>query len=278
MKITKKILAFLLAVTMILALAACGKKPVEQPNKPGVDEDDPRMIGMLVLSTEAVVNVSYDQEGNVLAMEGSNTEGADLIGEMSEYEGKPCADILASLLKAAAAKNLVLETVVLKQSFGSTLPNDKFLDELVSKVQAAADADNVITSVIAVGADKLDENGYINLDTAKTILLQKLGLEKASTLDGVPTPDGNGEYMIYLQEGDLSGTFMVHAVTGLTRQLTEDELRQIEGVGDEEIPADVEENIDNLPTEEGVSDETTAATEVTVTEPSEPVETTEAQA
>ena len=31
MKITKKILAILLAVTMILALAACGKKPVEQP-------------------------------------------------------------------------------------------------------------------------------------------------------------------------------------------------------------------------------------------------------
>lgn len=280
MKTTKKILAILLAVTMILALAACGKKPVEQTSKPGVDEEDPRMIGMLVFSTEAVVNISYDQEGNVLAMEGHNTEGVDLVGEMSDYEGKPCADIIATLLKSAASKSLVLETVVIKQSFGSNLPNDKFLDDLVSKAQAAADTDNVITNVIAVGTDKLDENGYINLDTAKTILLQKLGLDKASTLDGVPTPDGNGEYMIYLEEGNLTGTFMVNAITGLTRQLTEDELREMEGVGEEDIPADVEENFDNLPTEEAASGETTAATEVTIpelTEPSEPAETTEAQ-
>lgn len=268
MNTTKKFLAMLMALVMVLGLAACGQKG-KQNSQQNVDTSNSRIVGMLVFSTEASLNISYNDQGMVLALEGTNAKGIALAEAFPDCVGMTCSDLVVELLKKSASENTLAENVILKQSFGSALPDADFLNTLVSKAQAAADEADIITNVIQIPAENLDENGYINVDAVKTILLNKLSLEKAAILDCVPTPDINGEYMLYVEDGEIVGTFMVNAVTGITRQLTEEELRELEGIsGEEEIPVE-EEGIDVLPTEEYT--EPTTYTESMPSVPDEPV-------
>lgn len=270
MNTTKKILAFLIAVVMVLALAACGEqKPVTSPTGETGNVTDPRVYGMLVFSSEASVNISYDDQGLVLSVEGANTEGTALAESLTDVVGMTCTDLVVDLLKKSAAEGTVTETVILKQSLGSQLPNADFLNTLVSKAQAAADEDSIVTTVIQIPVENLDENGYINLDTAKTLLLQKLGLEKAATLDGAPSPDVDGNYMLYLEEGNIAGTFQLNAVTGSVREMSEDELRELEGItGENEIPLETDA-FDNIPTSSGNASEETSATTLNIPDATE---------
>lgn len=266
MNTNKRFLAILMAVVMVLGLAACGQKGAQNSQHNG-DASNTRVVGMLVFSTDASLNISYNDQGTILALEGTNDEGITLAEAFPDCVGMTCGDLVAELIKKCASQNTLTENVILKQSFGSKLPGADFLNDLVSKAQAAADEANMTTNVIQIPAENLDENGYINVDTAKTILLNKLGLEKAAILDCVSTPDVNREYMLYVEDGEIAGTFMVNAVTGITRQLTEEELRELEGVsGEEEIPVE-EEGIDVLPTEENT--EPTTPTEAAPSDPAD---------
>lgn len=241
MNTTKKIIAFLIAIVMVVGLAACSKEPAPvDPTFEGSGEvSDPRVVGMLVFSTDASVNINYDDQGLVISAEAANAEGTALLEAFTDVLGMPCADLVVDMLNKSATDGTLTEVVMLKQSYGSVLPSENFLTDLAAKVQSAADEASMVTTVIQVPVENLDENGYINLDTAKTILLQKLGLEKASTLDGAPAPNSDGNYMLYLEEGDLAATFLLNAVTGIVREMTEDELRELEGItGEEMIPVE----------------------------------------
>lgn len=269
MKTTKKLLAILMAAAMVLCLLACGNEPAEQTgSQDGEALSDPRVYGMLVFSTDASVSINYDSEGLVLGLEGNNAEGIVLVENYEDYLGKSCSDVVTELMNKSAEYATVTQNVIVKQSYGSALPGTNFLENIVSEAQAAADAADVITNVIMITAEDLDENGYISLEMAKTIVLSKLGLESAATFDGDPSPDTNGDYMFYLEEGDVKGTFLLNAITGIVQELSEEDLRLLEGeYGEEEIPTE-ETNFDNLPAESSASEAetTTGAQEETPVE------------
>ena len=281
MKLIKKLLAILMASIMVFGLLACGQEATTPTNPVSGEEGDPRIAGMVVFSSDASVGINYDAEGMVLSISGISPEGDILAQSVGAVEGLTCSDLVAKLTDESAKQALLSTTVIIKQSFGSALPGSNFLETLVSAIEAAAEEASAIIDVIMISAEQLDENGYINLETSKTIMLSKLGLQSASTFDGTPSPDTNGDYMFYIAEGDLEGTFLLNAVTGLVTELSEEDLRQMEGMGEAEIPEE-ETNFDNLPTTEGEA--TTGATEA-VTEPvdateatTEATEATEAQA
>ena len=259
MKNTKKILAILVFAVMLLGLlAACGQDAPAKPTMPGDNIDIPRTNGMLVLSTDASVNISYDEEGLVISIEGTNAQGVALAEAYTEFLGKSCADVVKDLVTASVEDDFFVKNVIVKQAMGSALPGTSFLDAIVSEAQAAVDGAGAQGAVILVAEENLDADGYINLETAKNILLSHLGIESTTSFDGDPVPS-DGSYTFYLVADKIDGYFTVDAVTGIAAELSEEDLLIQEGGVDESIPEDP--TTDDA-SSSAASDEDTQASEV----------------
>ena len=258
MKNTKKILAILVSAVMLLGLlAACEQNNPAKPTMPGDNIDDPRTNGMLVLSTDASVNISYDEEGLVMSIEGTNAQGVALAEAYTEFLGKSCADVVKDLVAASVEDDSFVKNVIVKQAIGSALPGTNFLDTIVSEAQAAVDGAGAQGAVILVAEENLDTDGYINLETAKKILLSHLGVESTTSFDGDPVPS-DGSYTFYLVADKIDGYFTVDAVTGIAAELSEEDLLIQEGGVDESIPEDpTTDDASNA-----ASDEDTQASEI----------------
>lgn len=241
MKITKKVLAFLIMTALTISLlAGCADKDTPQPSTT-TNNDLTHISGMLVFSANASFNIAYDAVGHVVHIAGLNEEGISLEEEYAYLLGMSCSDAVYELAKTARSDFAPAENLIIKQSLGSHLPDDEFLGTIASKAQAAADDESLKVNVILITAEDLDENGYIGLAMAKNILLSNLGIESPQTLDGYLIPDFNNEYLFYLQADTQVGTFAVNAITGLSRALSEEELRELEGEPDPEFGMPIEE-------------------------------------
>jgi len=116
--------------------------------------------------------------------------------------------------------------------------------------------------LIVFTEENLDEDGYINLESAKTLLLAHLASDDFDVLEGSTTPS-EGVYNFSITIGEMSGQFIVDAITGVV----------CEGdFGDESYLTEEEDIVDILdPTaEDGSSaEEPTLPTE---TEPAQNIE------
>lgn len=275
MKTAKKLLAILMAAVLVLGLVACNKAPAGQTGNENNEFEDPRMIGMLVFGCEAAVNVSYDNEGMVLAIEAANTEGEILTEGFADVEGKSCADLVAELIDLASKNAQITENVIIKQSFGSEVPNDTFLDSLATSAKDAVAAVGAVTNVVTISAAQLDENGYIGAESVKTIMLNKLGADSASTFSCESSPDINANFLVYIEAGEVRGSFYVNGITGAVAELTEEDLQMLEGnPGEENIPYEEETDFDNLPTEPPATQATEPTNNQAATEPVDATEAT----
>lgn len=271
MKSAKKLLAILMAAVLVLGLVACNKAPAEQSGSQNNNEfDDPRVIGMFVFGSEAAVSVSYNSEGAVLAIESANPDGDILVESFTDVEGKSSADLVAELMDQASKNAQITENVIIKQSYGSELPNDTFLDTLTASAKDAATALGIVTNVITISAEQLDENGYIGAESVKTIMLSKLGADSASAFSCESTPNINANFLVYIEAGEIRGSFYVNGITGTVAELTEEDLQMLEGnPGEEDIPYEEETDFDNLPTEPPVTQATEPAATQAATEPTQ---------
>ncbi len=239
MKTTKKILAVLASALMLLGLlAGCGEeKNPAQTNPQDTNTGSSLTEGMLVFTANASVNISYDAEGLVVSVNGSNAEGIELADNYKDFEGKSCAAVIKDLVTAAVEGGYFTRNVIIKQALGSALPGTNFLDTIYSEAQAAADAADVLATVILVAEEDLDSNGYINLAAAKKILMSDLALATTSVFDGEPAPE-DGAYTFYLEAENVKGFFSVDAVSGVTGKLTEEEVQGIGGETEETVPTE----------------------------------------
>ena len=278
----KKFLAVLMSAVLLLGiLAGCN---ADQPA--GTDTTDgavstPMAAGMLVLNANASVNISYDDDGLVLDVEGIDDDGSSLAGEYTDYLGKSCSEAVCDLIgnsKVVGYLSNEANYVMIKLAMDSALPGATFLETIQKDAEAAIAQAQSNAKLVFLTEENLDDEGYINLESAKQLLLAHLALESFDTLDGTTEPI-NGVYGFAVTAGALEGDFMVDAVTGVVFE------GQLEGIssGDEQL----DEEVDNIDTTEEVfvEDETTDPTQPPESTPEsfediveEPVSGSEAEA
>lgn len=215
----RKVFAVLISAAMLLGLLA-GCNNAGDTNTTGATTDTTQMIdpiasGMLVLHANGAVNVSYDNDGLVLSIEGADKGGEELIAEYTDYLGESCADVICTLIKRSQNTDNpeMNKYVMIKQAFGSTLPGTNFLEELTTDAKAALEAAKSSAKLIVLTEEDLDEKGYINLESAKDLVLAYLSLDSFDSFDGTTAPV-DGVYGFNIVAGNVDEDLLVDATTG----------------------------------------------------------------
>lgn len=213
----KKFIAILMSTLMLLGiLAGCGNtEPAPTTGDAGA-VSTPVSAGLLVLNAAAALNISYDADGLVLNVEGIDDNGATLAGEYTDYLGKSCSDAVCDLIAASIHSAFLTPEenyVMIKQAVGSTLPGATFLETIQLDADNAIKAAGSTAALVMLTEENLDENGYINLESAKTLMLAYLSRDSFDVLEGSPTPI-NGQYSFRVTVGETTEDLIVDAVSG----------------------------------------------------------------
>lgn len=271
-----KILAVLMAAAMLICvLAGCSAEDAPAPTDTA-DNREATPAGILVLATEAAIKITYDTNAMVLELEGLNDYGIALADEYPDYAGKSCTEVVKDLINAAVnAGNLSpdIKNVIIKLAMGSAMPDNDFLENVGNEVQNALDAAGSASKLIVIDETGLDAEGYINLDIAKALLMNHLGVDKLDAYYGRTTPT-NGQYICTVEAGGERTSWTINAVTGQISVATEEEL-----MIEPEVP-DYSEEYDYAAEEEAAANEsqyvedifTDPAIEEPITETEPPVE------
>lgn len=222
----KKFLAIVMSAVMLLGLfAGCGKTEPTPTDPTGENLSTPVSAGLLVLNAAAAVNISYDADGLVLSVEGIDDNGSTLASEYTDYLGKSCSDAVCDLIAASVHSAFLTPEenyVMIKQAVGSTLPGATFLETIQKDAEAVLDTLGSTAMLVLLTEENLDENGYINLDAAKELVLAHLSVESFDVLDGSPSPI-NGQYSFRVTVGEVTEDLIVDAVSGDVYEGTLDE-------------------------------------------------------
>lgn len=247
----KKFFSAVLVVVMTISLlAGCGSQeatPTE--TDPTVSASIP--AGTLVLCSGTCVSITYDTDGLVLKVNGVNEAGIELADSYTDYMGKPCATVAKELIAAGAQAGQLtpdVKNIIIKQNLRSQLPDSHFLETIETEVKAAAEAAGSTAVITVIDTSKLDEQGYINLDTAKALLCNELGVEKLDKYYGSATPI-DGTYLCTAEVAGVQTSHVIDADTGLIADATEEDLLGNPDV-EEETTMDPEETYEEEIVEE----------------------------
>lgn len=250
-KSTKKFLALILGAVMLLGLfAGCSDETV--PEKETTDTKQDFQVstpyGLLVLSTQASLNINYNQAGMVTEVSGRNDFGIAVAENYKNYAGKSCDTVIKELIAACSKEGYLRDatSIMLKLAFGSQLPSETFLDDLTKTAAAAAAENGSSAPVVAIGLDGLDAEGYINAANAQILLKNALGVSEFDSYNGDTYPR-NDCYTVTVRYGDAFGVYDIDAVTGLISEVIEEDNGESEYIEDEFDPSfeeQVEETIE----------------------------------
>lgn len=218
----KKILAAVLSIALLLCLVACGKEEAPKTDNAGstapnsattpkatAHVSDPDTTGMLYLSMDAEIMITYDEGALVKAVEPANEAGQEVLEKSPIAEGTACDAAVAELVKATAdASTSDLKVVLIKQAFGSQSPSDSFLEDIRADAETAAAG----RYVLVVEAAALTESGYLPTEAVETIFKKTVGDDNAKFT--VADELVNGVYYVTYEDGELTRNYTVDADTG----------------------------------------------------------------
>ena len=256
MNTTKKLLALILGAVMLLCLlAGCGETtPSPSTSKTPVNTV-PTLSGMLVLSAKASFKIAYDQNGMVMELTASNEDATEILSGYA-FEGKSCDTVVKELLTATAEATLLRDAhnIVLKLAVGSMMPSETFLTSLEKSATDVATANSSAAAIVAIGLDGLDAEGYISLENAQKLLMNRLGVEKFDSFNGDTSPR-NDCYTFSVSYGEENGNYIVDAVTGLIEETSMEEASgEPEYIEEEEFDTSFEEVVEE-PIDENITPE-----------------------
>ena len=162
----KTILSVALALVLCLfALVGCGSNPTT--NEGGELAEG----GVLVLSVNPEIAVTYDADGNVTKVTARNDDAKEIIAEYAGYEGKACKAVVSELVaKIGEAGYLVEEIegekrqITIEIEPGSKLPNNNFLDEVANEVRDCVNENKWNSPVDVKGESDYGITDYIDTD------------------------------------------------------------------------------------------------------------------
>ena len=222
----KKILAILVSALLILGMfAGCSEKAANTTEPNGDRVSTPVAAGLLVLNVNAAINISYDADGLVLNVEGIDDNGSSVVAEYSDYLGKSCSEAICDLIAASNHSGFLTSEenyVLIKQAVDSVLPGANFLEEIEKDAKAALEAAGSTAVLVVLTVDNLDENGYINLESAKNLAAAYLCVDSLDTVDGTSSPI-SGQYNFRITAGDIAADLIVDGTSGDVYEGTLDE-------------------------------------------------------
>ena len=131
----------LTAALTLTALTACGGSgtaalPGTTPSATPLQTAS-ASVGTVLLSVNPEIEMSYDEQGNVVSLTGLNDDGRAVLAGYTGYEGKPCKTVIAELVTAIddggyfdATIDGHEKNIVLKLERGSEYPDDDFLEDV----------------------------------------------------------------------------------------------------------------------------------------------------
>ncbi len=232
---------FGLALTTALALTtltACGRSagtaslPGNSNTTAPIQAESNGSVGTVLLSVNPEIEMDYDGEGNVVALNALNDDGKTVLTGYTGYEGKPCTTVIGDLVGQINAGGYFDTTIdgherniVLKLERGSAYPSDQFLNELAQAVQVVVKADQIGSQTVALDDDDYDDayadQGYISAAAAQNLLSTQLGrkdiqfVEKDYDLD-------DGEYEMEFVMDGVEYEYEVNAITGKIAEMDMD--------------------------------------------------------
>ena len=196
----KKLLAIFLCCAMFFALLVGCKN---EPAQPTDENGNITPTGTLLLNFGAVMSLNYDNKGNVLSVSGLGDQGVVIADNLTGHVGMPAKELVNKLIHLCVEQdyfNTTVGTVLIRLGLTSSLPNDKFIDELKASIQEALDDMDYDTAILYIDSSVMDEEGYFNADILKILVANQLGVE------------------------ELQFSFLVDAFTGELREPTSEEL------------------------------------------------------
>ena len=147
-----------------------------------------------------------------------------MLTDYAGYEGKPADDVVEELIGRIYAAGYFQNTpegqaknLVLKLENGSQYPSDDFLERIAADAQTALQTQQVSAQTVTIDEDDYDdryrEQGYINAQTAESILAAQLGRSDLQFVEKDYDID-DGTYEIeYVLDG-IEYEYEVNASTG----------------------------------------------------------------
>ena len=243
-KMNKKWMALSLTAVFSLSLLTACSTPSAQST-----QDTPQGVGTLLLSVNPEIQISYDDEGNVVALTGQNEDGKQVVSAFQEAKGQPCEKVVPALVERIHEDGYFDDTIdgnekniILKLERGSEYPSDDFLNQLAVAVQAVVDDDRIGSQTMTLDDDDYDpayaQQGYISAKAAQELLAAQLHrtdlqfVEKEYDLE-------DGEYEIAFILDGVEYEYEVNASTGKVTEMDTD------SVGDDDRDDDQDDAWDD---------------------------------
>ncbi len=218
---------FVVLATLLVAaavLAACAQSSdVGSLSNTQAQTEAPKTngaVGTILLSVNPEIEIEYDDQGLVVAVNGVNADGKALLANCTDYKGKTCAQVVTELVgKIYKSGEFELEmnghakNIVIKLEEGSAYPSEAFLDQVAQSVQAAVTANGSQSEALVVEQKDLDEKGRIGIEKAKEIVLAQLGLTEAEFTEKKYELD-DGVYELEFTANGIEYEYEVDAYTG----------------------------------------------------------------
>jgi hypothetical protein len=237
----KKIGIAISAGILLAGMTACGSSQetaqesapakVTASPAPETAKNDP--AGTLLLSINPEIEISYDREGDVLTLEGLNTDGKSVLTSYSGYEGKPCRDVVGELVMEINEAGFFDETIagqekniILKLAKGSVYPDDEFLNGIAEEIRITVETNQIGSRTVALDDDDYDdafgEKGYIDAQAAQEIISAQTGRDDLQFIVKEYELD-DGIYEIEFIMDGAEYEYEVDAVTGKVYEIEKDD-------------------------------------------------------
>lgn len=162
----KTIISVALALVLSLfVFVGCNSNPTTN------ESSEPAAGGVLVLSVNPEIAVSYDALGNVTTVIARNDDAKGIIAEYSGYEGKTCKAVISELVAKIGEAGYFVEEIegekcqiIIEIEPGSTLPNESFLDDVANGVRDYVKENKLNSPVDVKGESDYGITDYIDTD------------------------------------------------------------------------------------------------------------------
>ena len=142
----RKILAAASSLAVLAALlTGCGAQPQESSVTAGV----------LTLRVNPEIAIHYNTDGKVVALEGDNQDGREIVEAYPDYIGKDCEVVVQELVKEIHAAGYFVEEVegqprrvVLELDDDSQEPREDFLEDMSRSAQSALEGLSLGSAVV----------------------------------------------------------------------------------------------------------------------------------
>ena len=142
----RKILAAASSLAVLAALlTGCGAQP----------QDGSVTAGVLTLRVNPEIAIHYNQSGKVVALEGDNQDGREIVETYPDYIGKDCEVVVQELVEEIHAAGYFVEEVegqprrvVLELDDDSQEPREDFLEDMSRSAQDALEGLSLGSAVV----------------------------------------------------------------------------------------------------------------------------------